>query len=101
MRAAQGGPGRAQGRNDFHLLPVVSKFFAAIQADYVAAGDSAQGRALFQDFAADWEAVMPVTATEEYIPQSREQIPENREHIPTPWPGRRNHSYGPQNLSST
>src|SRR6185437_16927988 len=84
MRAAQRGPGRTQGRDDLHLLPVISKFFAAIQAHHVSPRNSAHNRALFQDFAADGKAVMPVTTTEEYIPQSREQIPENREHILPP-----------------
>jgi hypothetical protein len=55
------------GRDDFHLLPVVREFSAAIKADNVGSGQSSGLGAALRVTDADWEAVPGMPATENHI----------------------------------
>jgi len=60
--------------HDFHRVPVIGEFFAAVQADNVGAGLAGRRSAVLNGLAADREAVVPMSATEEHVPQPGEHF---------------------------
>ena len=67
----------------FHGLPIVGKFSAAIQTDYVRPGDTGSFRPPI--LARDGETVILVPATEKHIDQTRHHLPHPLEGPTAEW----------------
>lgn len=64
-----------QGRDDFHVLPIVRELASAIEADHVGSGEAGRVEATLGTFGRDGEAVVRVPATEDEIEKSVCHIP--------------------------
>src|SRR5205809_6066984 len=53
--------------HDLHLMPVIGKFLAALQAYNVGSGEGSSGRTPLAPFVCQWEAVILMRATEKHI----------------------------------